>query len=159
MFFRQCNTEPKHRRRQRRISLLDSSCRCRNACSCCCCSSSDTLETTSIPGTVAFLDAFLLSRNIPLVWITASKKKQGDHLIFLYSFIAVRLEKTQNHSSYERHKHKEKIDTKTRHDISFGTFKDKTTRIFLCFVFCLALGLCLDYDLMLMITTILMPQA
>ena len=61
--------------------------------------------------------------------------------------------------SHEQHKHKDKINTKTKHDISSGTCEDKTTRIFLCFVFCSAHGLCLDYDLMLMITTILMSQA
>ena len=61
--------------------------------------------------------------------------------------------------SHERHRHKDKINSKTKHDICSGTYKDKTTRIFLCFVFCSALGLCLDYDLMLMITTILMSQA
>ena len=59
--------------------------------------------------------------------------------------------------SHERHEHKDKINTKTKH-ISSGTCEDKT-RIFLCFVFCSALGLRLDYDLMLMITTILMSQA
>ena len=57
--------------------------------------------------------------------------------------------------SHERHRHK--INTKTRHYFSFGTCEDKTTRIFLCFAFCSALGLCLDYDLMLM--TILMSEA
>ena len=61
--------------------------------------------------------------------------------------------------SHERHKHKDKIRTKTKRDISSETCEDKTTRIFLCFVFCSAHGLCLDYDLMLMITTILMWQA
>ena len=59
---------------------------------------------------------------------------------------------------HERHKHKDEIKTKTKNDISSGTCEDKT-RIFLCFVFCSALGLCLDYNLMLMITTILMSQA
>ena len=34
---------------------------------------------------------------------------------------------------------------KTKHDISSGNGEDKTTRIFLCFVFCSVLGLCLDY--------------
>ena len=43
--------------------------------------------------------------------------------------------------SHQRHKHK--IDTKTKHYLSSGTCKYKTTRIFLCFVFCSALGLCL----------------
>ena len=43
---------------------------------------------------------------------------------------------------YEQHKHKDKINTKTKRDISSGTCKDKTTRIFLCFVFCAAFGLC-----------------
>ena len=60
--------------------------------------------------------------------------------------------------SHERHKHKVKIKTKVKRDISPVTCKDKTTRIFLCFVFCSALGLCLDYDLMLMITTIVMSR-
>ena len=46
---------------------------------------------------------------------------------------------------------------KTKCDISSGTCKDKT-RIFLCFVFCSAHGLCLDNDLMLMVTTTLMSQ-
>ena len=59
--------------------------------------------------------------------------------------------------SHERHKHK--INTKTKHDFSSGTYEDKTTRIFLCFAFGSALGLCLDYDLMLMLMTILMSQA
>ena len=45
--------------------------------------------------------------------------------------------------SHERHKHKHKINTKRKHDL-----RDKT-RIFLCFAFCSALGLCLDCDLML----------
>ena len=57
---------------------------------------------------------------------------------------------------------KHRINTKTKQDFSCGTCEDKTTRIFLCFAFCSALGfrllfLCLDYDLMLM--TILMSQA
>ena len=60
--------------------------------------------------------------------------------------------------SHKGHKHKDKINVKTKHDISSGTCEDKTTGIFLCFVFCLALGLCSDYDLMLMITRILMSQ-
>ena len=60
--------------------------------------------------------------------------------------------------SHERRKHKDKIKTKTKRDISSGTCKDKTTRIFLCFAFCSSLGLCLDYDLILMITTILISQ-
>ena len=46
---------------------------------------------------------------------------------------------------------------KTKYDISSETYEHKIG-IFLCVVFCLALGLCLDYDLMLMITTILMSQ-
>ena len=45
--------------------------------------------------------------------------------------------------SHERHKHK--INMKTKHDFSSGTCEDKTMRIFLCFAFCSALGLCLDY--------------
>ena len=45
--------------------------------------------------------------------------------------------------SHERHKHKHKVNTKTKHDFSSGTCEDKTTRIFLCFAFCSALGLCL----------------
>ena len=49
--------------------------------------------------------------------------------------------------------------TRAKHDFSSGTCEDKTTRIFLCFVFCSALGLCLDYDLMIMLMTILMSQA
>ena len=61
--------------------------------------------------------------------------------------------------SRKQHKHKDKINTKTKHDISSGTCEDKTTIVFLCYVFCSALGLCLDYDLKLMITTILMTQA
>ena len=61
--------------------------------------------------------------------------------------------------SHERHKRKEKINTKTKCDISSGTCEDKTARIFLCFFFCSALGLCLDCDLMFMITTILVSQA
>ena len=61
--------------------------------------------------------------------------------------------------SHERHKHKNKMNTKTKHDFSSGTCEDKTTRIFLCFAFCSALGLCLDYGLMLMLMTILMSQA
>ena len=60
--------------------------------------------------------------------------------------------------SHEQHKHKDKINTKTKHDISSGTCKDKTSRYFLCFVFCSALGLCLDYNLMLMLITVLMSQ-
>ena len=51
--------------------------------------------------------------------------------------------------SHQRHKHKHKIDTKTKHDISSGTCTYKTTRISLCFVFCSALGLCFDYVLIL----------
>ena len=51
--------------------------------------------------------------------------------------------------SHEQQKHEEKINTKTKYDIFSGTFEDKTTRNFLCFVFCSAIGLCLDYDLML----------
>ena len=58
-------------------------------------------------------------------------------------------------ASHERHKHRDDINTKTKHDIS-ETCEDKK-RIFLCFVFRPALRLCLDYDLML--TTILMSQA
>ena len=61
--------------------------------------------------------------------------------------------------SHKRHKHKHKINTKTKHDFSSGTCEDKTTRIFLCFAFWCPLGLCLDYDLMLMLMTILMSQA
>ena len=49
------------------------------------------------------------------------------------------------------------VSTKTKHDFSSGTCEDKTTRIFLCFAICSALGLCLDYDLMLM--TIFTSQA
>ena len=61
---------------------------------------------------------------------------------------------------HERHKHEEKIITKTKqNDIFSGTCKDKTTRIFLCFIFCSTLGICLDYDLLLMLTTVLMLQA
>ena len=59
-------------------------------------------------------------------------------------------------SSQKQHKHKDKINTKTKHDISSRTYEDQT-RIFLCFVLSSVLGLCLDYDLMLMITTILKP--
>ena len=64
-------------------------------------------------------------------------------------------------NSHQRHKHKHKINTKTKHVFSSGTCEDKTTRIFLCFPFCSALGLCLDYDLMLMfmLMTILISQA
>ena len=47
---------------------------------------------------------------------------------------------------------------KTKHDISSGTCEDKT-RIFLSFLFCSVLGLCLVYDFMLMTTTIFMSQA
>ena len=53
--------------------------------------------------------------------------------------------------SHWRHKHNDKINTKTKHDISSGTCEDKTTRLFLCFVFCWVLSLCMDYDLMLML--------
>ena len=60
---------------------------------------------------------------------------------------------------HERRKHKDRSDTKTKHDIFSGTFEDTTTRIFLRFVFRSALGLCLDYDLILMLTTTLMSQA
>ena len=42
-----------------------------------------------------------------------------------------------------------KINTKTKHDFFSRTCEDKTTRIFLYFAFCSALGVCLDYDLML----------
>ena len=42
-------------------------------------------------------------------------------------------------SSYERHKHK--INAKTMHDFSSGTCENKTTIIFLCFLFCSAVGL------------------
>ena len=35
---------------------------------------------------------------------------------------------------HERHKHEDKINTKTKHDITSGTCKDKT-RVGLCFVF------------------------
>ena len=55
---------------------------------------------------------------------------------------------------HERHKHKDKVNTKTKRDIFSGTCEDKTTRIFLCFVFCPAFGLCLDYDPMLSLMTI-----
>ena len=48
------------------------------------------------------------------------------------------------------------ISKEKKHDFSSGTCEDKITRIFLCFAFCSALGLCLDYDLMLMLMTILM---
>ena len=58
--------------------------------------------------------------------------------------------------SHEQHKHKHNTNTKTKHDLSSETCEDKTTRIFHCFAFCSALGLCLDYDLMLM--TILMTS-
>ena len=61
--------------------------------------------------------------------------------------------------SHQRHKHKHKIDTKTKHDFSSGTCEDKTTRIFLCFVFCSALGLCFDYVLMLVLMSLYMSQA
>ena len=57
----------------------------------------------------------------------------------------------------EQHKHKDKINRKTKRDISSETCEDKTARIFLDFVFCSALGLCLGYDLMLVL--ILMSQA
>ena len=60
--------------------------------------------------------------------------------------------------SPEQHKHKKKINTKTKHDISSETCEDKA-RFFLCFIFCSALGLCFDSDLMLMLTMILMSQA
>ena len=56
--------------------------------------------------------------------------------------------------SHEWHKHKHKINTKTKHHFSSGTCEDKTTRIFLCFAFCSAHGLCLDYDLMVMLMLI-----
>ena len=59
----------------------------------------------------------------------------------------------------DRHQHKDKINRKTKPDISSGTCKDKTTRIFLCFIFRSALGLCLDYDLTHVIATILTSQA
>ena len=59
---------------------------------------------------------------------------------------------------HEQHRHKDKFSTKTKHDICSGTCKDKTTRIFLCFSFYSALGLCLDYAVMLMPTTF-MSQA
>ena len=42
-------------------------------------------------------------------------------------------------SPHDRHKHK--INTKTKHDFSSGTCEDKTTIIFLCFLFCSAVGL------------------
>ena len=54
-------------------------------------------------------------------------------------------------------KDKHKIDTKTKHDLSSGTCKYKTTIIFLRFVFCF--GLCFDYVLMLVLMPILMSQA
>ena len=54
--------------------------------------------------------------------------------------------------------YKDKINTKTKHVFS-KTCEDKTTRIFRGFVFSSALSLCLDYDLMFMIITILMSQA
>ena len=60
---------------------------------------------------------------------------------------------------HEQHKHKDKINTKTKHDISSGTCEDKTTRIFLYLVICSVFGLCLNFDLLLMITMILMSQA
>ena len=50
------------------------------------------------------------------------------------------------------------IDTKTKHDLCSGTFKYKTTRIFLCFVFCSALGLCFDYVLMVVLMSLYMSQ-
>ena len=64
--------------------------------------------------------------------------------------------------SHERRKDKHNINTKIKHDFSSGTCEDKTTRIFnkttrISFVFCSALGLCLDYVLMLM--TIIISQA
>ena len=52
-----------------------------------------------------------------------------------------------------------KIDTKTKHDLSSGTCKYKSTRICLCFVFCSALGLCFDYVLMLVLMSLYMSQA
>ena len=55
--------------------------------------------------------------------------------------------------------HKHKIDTKTKHDLSSGTCKYKTTRIFLCFVYCSALGLCFDCVLMLVLMSLYMSQA
>ena len=61
--------------------------------------------------------------------------------------------------SHEHRKHKDKINTKTKEDISSETCEDKTARIFFCFVFYSVLGLRYDYDLMLMITTIHMSQA
>ena len=39
------------------------------------------------------------------------------------------------------------VSTKTKHDYSSGTYEDNITSIFICFAFCCALGLCLDYDL------------
>ena len=44
-----------------------------------------------------------------------------------------------------------KIYKKTKHDLSFGTCKYKTSRVFLCFVFCSALRLCFDYVLMVIL--------
>ena len=61
--------------------------------------------------------------------------------------------------SHQRQKHKQKIDTKTKHDLSSGTCKYKTTRIFLWFVFCSALGLCFDYVLMVVLMSLYMSQA
>ena len=61
--------------------------------------------------------------------------------------------------SHEQHKHKDKIDMKTKHDVSSGSCEDKTEKIFLCFIFCFALGLCLHDNLTLMLVTILMSQA
>ena len=61
-------------------------------------------------------------------------------------------------SSHKRHKDKDMINTKTKLGISSRTCKNKTTIIFLCFAFCSVLGLYLDYNLMLMLKTILMSQ-
>ena len=54
---------------------------------------------------------------------------------------------TKRHKSHEQHEHKDKINTKTKHDISSETCEDKTSKIFHCFTFCSAFGLCLDYTI------------
>ena len=57
--------------------------------------------------------------------------------------------------------HTSDISNENKASMTSGTCEDKITIIFLCFAFCSALGLCLNYDLMLvlMLMTILMSQA
>ena len=97
--------------------------------------------------------------------------KAQKRLLWIFNYISVIKNKKQNINtcfcrstsfkpgSHKRHKHKDKINTKTKHLSMISPLGlAKIKQDFLCFVFCSALGLCLHYDFMLMIMSILMSQ-